>query len=355
MVAQTPIFGVPFLQEQLEGLPYGEKLRIKKTVTEADLDIWHANRSGYYNMLDILLRIGAAGNIILSGDVHYGFVAQGTIAAAGNQITFTQFTSSSLKNMPGDKTFAERFTVANLSSAQARSQNGVVEVGWRRAPQPINPRTSARILGILKKSPAVLTLSEISDARVSFRRSDPGVTQISYSTVRPSIPRDGDCVHRRTNLGQLVLTLNGKAILRLYPSGSFRPFATYEFPLPAPVNERFTVAADTLFDFDKAVLKAEGRARLDDVVSTLAGADIEKITVVGHTDSVGTAVYNVRLSVRRAEAVKAYLVGKDIEPDLIETDGKGEAEPIADNGTAEGRAQNRRVEIGVIGTRPINR
>lgn len=121
--------------------------------------------------------------------------------------------------------------------------------------------------------------------------------------------------------------------------------------VPAPSSEKVTFAADAFFDFDKSVLKPEGRAKLDDLVSKMSGLNLEVIIAVGHTDSVGTASYNQRLSVRRAEAVKSYLVGKGVEKNRVYTEGKGEKQPVADNKTAEGRAKNRRVEIEVVGTR----
>ena len=122
-------------------------------------------------------------------------------------------------------------------------------------------------------------------------------------------------------------------------------------PAPAPVAaQKVTYAADAFFDFDKSVLKPEGRAKLDDLVSKIKGINLEVIIAVGHTDSVGAAAYNQKLSVRRAEAVKAYLVSKGIERNRVYTEGKGESQPIADNRTAEGRAKNRRVEIEVVGT-----
>ena len=123
-------------------------------------------------------------------------------------------------------------------------------------------------------------------------------------------------------------------------------------PAPAPVAaQKVTYAADAFFDFDKSVLKPEGRAKLDDLVSKIQGINLEVIIAVGHTDSVGSDAYNQRLSVRRAEAVKAYLVSKGIERNRIYTEGKGKTQPIASNKTAEGRAKNRRVEIEVVGTR----
>ena len=112
-----------------------------------------------------------------------------------------------------------------------------------------------------------------------------------------------------------------------------------------------TYAADAFFDFDKSVLKPEGRAKLDDLVGKIKDINLEVIIAVGHTDSVGSDAYNQRLSVRRSEAVKAYLVSKGVERNRVYTEGKGEKQPVADNKTAEGRAKNRRVEIEVVGTR----
>ena len=113
-----------------------------------------------------------------------------------------------------------------------------------------------------------------------------------------------------------------------------------------------TYASDAFFDFNKSALKPEGRAKLDDLVGKIKGISLEVIIAVGHTDSVGSDAYNQKLSVKRAEAVKAYLVTKGIEKNRVYTEGKGEKQPVADNKTSEGRAKNRRVEIEVVGTRP---
>ncbi len=127
-------------------------------------------------------------------------------------------------------------------------------------------------------------------------------------------------------------------------------------PAPAPAQppaaaSKVTYASDAFFDFDKAVLKPEGKAKLDDLVGKVKGISLEVIIAVGHTDSVGADAYNQKLSVRRAEAVKAYLVSKGVEKNRVYTEGKGEKQPVADNKTKEGRAKNRRVEIEVVGTR----
>ena len=120
---------------------------------------------------------------------------------------------------------------------------------------------------------------------------------------------------------------------------------------PVAAASKVTYAADAFFDFDKSVLKPAGKAKLDDLVSKVKGINLEVIIAVGHTDSIGTDAYNQKLSVRRAESVKAYLVSKGIEKNRIYTEGKGEKQPVADNKTKEGRAKNRRVEIEVVGTR----
>jgi OOP family OmpA-OmpF porin len=132
------------------------------------------------------------------------------------------------------------------------------------------------------------------------------------------------------------------------------PKAAAPAPAPAPQTpaaSKVTYAADAFFDFDKATLKPAGKAKLDDLVGKVKGINLEVIIAVGHTDSVGSDVYNQKLSVKRAESVKAYLVSKGIEKNRIYTEGKGEKQPVADNKTTEGRAKNRRVEIEVVGTR----
>ncbi len=135
------------------------------------------------------------------------------------------------------------------------------------------------------------------------------------------------------------------------PAATPAPAPAVPAVVPVPVSEKVTFAADAFFDFDKSVLKAEGKAKLDDVVSKLGSINLEVIIAVGHTDSVGTDAYNQALSVRRSEAVKSYLIGKGVDKNRVYTEGKGEKQPVADNKTSDGRAKNRRVEIEVVGTK----
>jgi OOP family OmpA-OmpF porin len=122
-------------------------------------------------------------------------------------------------------------------------------------------------------------------------------------------------------------------------------------PAPKPVAQKVTLAADVLFDFDKSVIKPDGKNKLDDLSQKVRAINLEVVIAIGHADSIGTDAYNQKLSVRRAESVKAYLVSKGVEPNRIYTEGKGEKQPVASNKTKDGRAKNRRVEIEVIGTR----
>ncbi|MBS1160241.1 MAG: OmpA family protein [Proteobacteria bacterium] len=126
------------------------------------------------------------------------------------------------------------------------------------------------------------------------------------------------------------------------------------------VGEKITVAADALFDFNKAVLRPEGKAKLDDVVAKAKAIKLEVILAVGHTDRIGGDAYNQKLSEKRAAAVKEYLVAKGIEANRVYTEGKGEKQPKT-GATCKGDKKtkalidclqpDRRVDIEVIGTK----
>jgi OOP family OmpA-OmpF porin len=127
-----------------------------------------------------------------------------------------------------------------------------------------------------------------------------------------------------------------------------------------PSAEKITVAADALFDFNKAVLRPAGKAKLDELVSKAQAIKLEVILAVGHTDRLGGDAYNQKLSEKRAAAVKEYLVAKGIEANRVYTEGKGEKQPVTGDkckGNAKTKAlidclqPDRRVDIEVIGTK----
>ncbi|MCF8178532.1 MAG: OmpA family protein [Sulfuritalea sp.] len=131
-------------------------------------------------------------------------------------------------------------------------------------------------------------------------------------------------------------------------------------PAPTPAAERVKLNADTLFDFDKAVLRPAGKDALDAFYTKTQDINPEVITAVGHADRFGSDSYNQSLSERRAMAVKSYLMGKGVEDNRIYTEGKGETQPITKADECKGGKSakviaclqpDRRVEIEVIGTR----
>jgi len=130
--------------------------------------------------------------------------------------------------------------------------------------------------------------------------------------------------------------------------------------MPKPAAEKITVAADALFDFNKATLRPAGKAKLDELVSKAAAIKLEVILVVGHTDRIGSDSYNQKLSEKRAAAVKEYLVAKGIEANRVYTEGKGEKQPVTGDkckGNAPTKAlieclqPDRRADIEIIGTK----
>ena len=119
-----------------------------------------------------------------------------------------------------------------------------------------------------------------------------------------------------------------------------------------------------LFNFNKSTLKDEGKAVIDELVSRLAGVDVEVILTTGYADRIGSDTYNQKLSAARAESVKAYLVSKGVDAKLIQTEGRGELDPVVNcpDPSAKGQvknfrelvqclAPNRRAVVEVVGTR----
>lgn len=129
---------------------------------------------------------------------------------------------------------------------------------------------------------------------------------------------------------------------------------------PKPAAKKVTLAADALFDFDKAVLRAEGKSKLDKLSDDMKAIKLEVIIAVGHADRLGKDAYNQKLSERRAAAVKDYLVSKGVEANRVYAEGKGEKQPVTAGkcGKSEKRTKqlveclqpDRRVDIEVIGT-----
>lgn len=122
---------------------------------------------------------------------------------------------------------------------------------------------------------------------------------------------------------------------------------------PFTINLEFLPAKlwtldDVNFETGKAILQEESFSTLDELVAYLVRKDDERIEVGGHTDNVGTVASNLKLSEDRANTVRAYLLMKGIDPSRVTSKGYGLSEPVADNKTEEGRAQNRRTEVKIL-------
>jgi OOP family OmpA-OmpF porin len=128
-------------------------------------------------------------------------------------------------------------------------------------------------------------------------------------------------------------------------------------PAPAPKAEKVTTASSVNFDFDRYVIRPDARSKLDDLVGKLRNVNLEVVIAVGHADRLGSDAYNMKLSVRRADSVKAYLVSKGVAASRIYTEGKGERQPIKDcKGSGKTKEliaclePNRRVETEAVGS-----
>ena len=144
------------------------------------------------------------------------------------------------------------------------------------------------------------------------------------------------------------------------PAPKAAPAAPVAAPKAAGFGEKVTIAADALFDFNKATLRPEGKTKLDDVVGKAGQLNLEVVIAVGHADRIGSAAYNQKLSEKRAAAVKDYLVAKGIPANRVYTEGKGSKQPVTKAGQCKGPKSakviaclqpDRRVDIELIGTK----
>ncbi|KVW21758.1 hypothetical protein WK92_15110 [Burkholderia ubonensis] len=116
-------------------------------------------------------------------------------------------------------------------------------------------------------------------------------------------------------------------------------------PTPPAAPKKISLSGDAYFDFDKATLTAQARQRLDKLISDAGGMAFGTVMIDGHTDAMGSDAYNLVLSQRRAQAVATYLKEHGLNAQSFVSHGYAKSQPVASNATADGRAQNRRVEI----------
>ena len=192
-------------------------------------------------------------------------------------------------------------------------------------------------------------------AGTAFASAGPNVQDSSGNAVKDS---SGACVVAAGGQNLKECSPAPAAPAPAAPAAPSAPAAPASPAAPAPaakapssVRQSIVIQADALFDFDKSVVRPDGKKSIDAALAKLQGVDLEMVIATGHTDSIGTEAYNQKLSERRAEAVKAYLVSKGIPAAKVTTIGKGKTQPVATNKTKEGRQKNRRVDIEFKGVK----
>jgi len=188
-----------------------------------------------------------------------------------------------------------------------------------------------------------------SSTNVTKATIDQGVGDVAASGSKQVCPT-GTTQYLMTATGTGGTVTEEATVTVTAPPPPPPPPAPAPEPAPAParkVIDRLTIRVN--FDFDKSNIRKEDVADLEKAVAFVKKYPDSKVALEGHTDSRGTDKYNLKLSQRRADAVKKYLVDKGEKADRITAEGKGEAYPIADNKTDKGRFENRRVEVLIIG------
>jgi len=194
-------------------------------------------------------------------------------------------------------------------------------------------------------------------ASTAFAGATPNATDSSGAPIKDSsgacIVSSGvthpDCAPPKAAAAPAAPTAPAAPSAPASPAAGAKPAAAAA--APSSVRQTVVIQADALFDFDKSVVRPDGKKSIDEALAKLAGVSLEMVIATGHTDSVGTDAYNQKLSERRAAAVKDYLVSKGIPGAKITTVGKGESQPVATNKTKEGRQKNRRVDIEFKGVK----
>jgi len=195
----------------------------------------------------------------------------------------------------------------------------------------------------------------IENAQQDFNRTQSqiiGQQQRVIGQQEQAITQEGAAVNEATRNAAAAESARAEAEQRAQNADERAKEAEVKLSKLAMVSEEprgmvITLSGSVLFASNQAVLLPDAERRLDEVAKALLATKERKIVVEGYSDARGSDTYNLDLSRRRAEAVRAYLVSRGYDPDLISAEGMGKARPVSNNTTAEGRANNRRVEIVV--------
>jgi OOP family OmpA-OmpF porin len=340
--AGTPYSPTPFTASGIDTSAYTAKVDAFVVVMDASssMKFDYEDRSNFYNAKDVVTHLNQ------------------TIPELGYQSALVGFGSGSCVNRED-----ARVVYGPATYSRADFSNGLTMLECAGGITPM--ADGVNVGGDTVKGSGQVALILVSD----FWQINSGAVIAAIDTLKADYG-DRLCVHTikvgdADEGGDLAAALAGVNSCgssvdagSLASSAAMAGYVTDVLLAPATVvkYEKNTLSASALFDHDKSNLKDEGKAALHALDESIKakGASVVDINVIGHTDSDGTEEYNQTLSIRRADAVRDYMVSEGVDAAIIDVSGEGELNPIASNATKEGRAENRRVDIHVGITQPAN-
>ena len=340
--AGTPYSPTPFTASGIDTSAYTAKVDAFVVVMDASssMKFDYEDRSNFYNAKDVVTHLNQ------------------TIPELGYQSALVGFGSGSCVNRED-----ARVVYGPATYSRADFSNGLTMLECAGGITPM--ADGVNVGGDTVKGSGQVALIIVSD----FWQINSGAVIAAIDTLKADYG-DRLCIHTikvgdADEGGDLAAALAGVNSCgssvdagSLASSAAMAGYVTDVLLAPATVvkYEKNTMSASALFDHDKSNLKDEGKAALHALDESIKakGASVVDINVIGHTDSDGTEEYNMALSIRRAEAVRDYMVSEGVDAAIIDVSGEGELNPIASNATKEGRAENRRVDIHVGITQPAN-
>jgi len=337
--AGTPYTPTPFEPARIDTRAYVPKVDDFVVVMDASssMNFNYADRSNFYTAKDVVSHMNQT---IPELGYRSALVGFGTGSCVNREDTIVVYGPATYRRAD----FANGISKLECAGGRTPMSQGI-DVGGGTA------RTaSGRIALIL-----VSDFWEIDNAAVmaaAKRLQDSFGDRLCIHTIKVGEPDEAaDLRAALAGINNCGSTVSAESLASSAAMAGFITDALLEPAPAAPVvrYEKNTMSVAALFDFNKAILKSDGKTALHDLDETIKarGAKVVDINIVGHTDSSGSAEYNMALSLRRAEAVRDYIVSEGINPSIIRVSGAGESDPVASNATPEGRAQNRRVEITV--------
>jgi len=340
--AGTPYSPAPFTPASIDTSAYAAKVDAFVVVMDASssMKFDYADRSNFYNAKDVVTHMNQ------------------TIPEMGYQSALVGFGSGSCVNRED-----ARVVYGPTIYQTAEFSNGLAMLECAGGVTPM--ADGVDVGGGTVKGSGKVALILVSDfweinsaaviATVDKLKADYGDRLCIHTIKVGDADQGGDLTAALAGVNSCGSSVDAAS---LASSAAMAGYVTDVLLVPATVvkYEKTTMSASALFDHDKSNLKDEGKAALHTLDESIKarGASVVDIDVIGHTDSDGTEEYNMGLSIRRAESVRDYMVSEGVDGSIIDVSGEGESNPVADNATKEGRAENRRVDIHVGVTQPAN-